>query len=79
MLGALIAGMATVVVAVLGLGATRQAARRASDLETLRTVIAELRTELTRESDGRDRERAEHERAADRFRARIRELEAARP
>lgn len=67
-LGAIVTAIATVVVAILGLGATRQAARRAADLETLRAVIAELRAELARERDdyGRDMER---------LRARIRELE----
>lgn len=67
-LGALVAGVSTVLVAVLGLGATRQAARRAADLETLRAVIAELRAELVREREDYDRDTL-------RLRARIRELE----
>ncbi|MEX5712260.1 hypothetical protein AB1484_29260 [Parafrankia sp. FMc6] len=68
-LGAIVTGVATVLVAALGLGATRQAARRAADLETLRAVIAELRAELTRE-------RADYAADTERLRARIRELES---
>ena len=67
-LGAIVTGLATVLVAVLGLGATRQAARRAADLEVLRTTIQELRTELARE-------RADYDADTQRLRARIRELE----
>ncbi len=65
-LGAIVTGAFTVIVTILGLGATRQAARRADDLDRLRAIadrqdavigqrdaeIARLRAEV-RQLEGR--------------------------
>lgn len=75
-LGAIVTGMATVLVAVLGLGATRQAARRAADLEVLRATIQELRADLKRVREDAEYERTDDDREKQRLRARIRELES---
>ncbi|WP_256789800.1 hypothetical protein [Frankia sp. AvcI1] len=67
-LGAIVTGIATVVVTVLGLGATRQAARRADDLDRLR-ALADRQDAVITQRDAEIRE----------LRVRIRELEDEEP
>lgn len=72
MIGAIVGGLAMVLVAVLGLGATRQAARRADDLDRLRAIADRQDVVITQ----RDAEIVRKDAEINRLRAEIDHLEA---